>query len=758
MNTSQKFWACYVIMGFLALVLINLFYIHFGYPFGGDLTLENSTLKTNLYYGFFIWQPNNYSGFISLTAGVLGYVFIIFIFLYKLSLIYGYVLEIAFYATIGLAGMAYLVYDLTDVYSLKIRYFSAVASSVLFSFTFFFTPVAAFIPWLVIFARRLLYPKTNEEGYWKVNLFYMTILQGFVILFSGASYIIQSMTLILVTYLLLIVLSTKKRLLRNASYIITAVLLGILINASWIITTYILSRNEGSAHFLNSGSLHTLSIFAENILQLLFSFGPALQSNGPIALTTFFPLISILTISLFSYLYIKNKHGNYRVVLAIFLTFLICLGAATTIYAPFGPLFQKLVKVFPYILALRYTYTATHYIFLFLVPLLFGVGVATVMGLLSRDKRRYLLILFSVLLIAIMAVYIYRFTYVPIAYGHVVVLNLTKISIPAQTFQIANYINSKTGNFAVATLPSGTTWQGESWYVGVDVYSSLINNRPVYTGGYNYYGEIFIPETEGEYDRIVQEIGNNYVANTTSISNMLGIFGIHYIIVQGHALHSIHDCTCSMIPFNFTYIYTNLNNSNNITLIKYYADNSSIYKNDNYVPLVYGSDLLNLGDATSSNLMNEVGSSSFNIQNTSVYSTGTSGLYNGSNTINATYIANFTKPDIKFTEDNPTQVTVHVYNATTPYYLVFRETYDPHWATFYSNGTEVDPRDHIAVNGFANAWYMNKTGNYTVTLYYTLQTDVWIAWGVSFAALFVAIGIGVYGWKETKKEKMRSRR
>jgi hypothetical protein len=46
---------------------------------------------------------------------------------------------------------------------------------------------------------------------------------------------------------------------------------------------------------------------------------------------------------------------------------------------------------------------------------------------------------------------------------------------------------------------------------------------------------------------------------------------------------------------------------------------------------------------------------------------------------------------------------------------------------------------------------MNKTGNYTITLYYTLQTDAWIAWGVSFAALFATIGIGVYGWKERGK-------
>ena len=159
-----------------------------------------------------------------------------------------------------------------------------------------------------------------------------------------------------------------------------------------------------------------------------------------------------------------------------------------------------------------------------------------------------------------------------------------------------------------------------------------------------------------------------------------------------------------------------------------------------------------MGNASTESIFNTLGNFSFNIQNTSVYSTHIDNFYNDSNTINATPIANFTMPDITFIENNPTQVTVHISNATAPYYLVFRETYDPHWVAFYSNGTEVNPHDHIAVNGFANAWYMNKTGNYTITLYYTLQTDAWIAWGVSFVALFVTIGIGVYGWKEQKRK------
>jgi hypothetical protein len=163
---------------------------------------------------------------------------------------------------------------------------------------------------------------------------------------------------------------------------------------------------------------------------------------------------------------------------------------------------------------------------------------------------------------------------------------------------------------------------------------------------------------------------------------------------------------------------------------------------------VYASNVENLGNASTAEIFDRISNSTFNIQNTSVFATNITGFYNDSNTINATPISHFSKPGIRFVVDNPTQVTVHVTNATTPFYLVYRETYDKHWAAYYSNGSEVNPYDHIVVNGFANAWYMNKTGNYTITLYYTLQTDADIMWVVSFAGLFATIGIGIWGWRK----------
>jgi hypothetical protein len=327
--------------------------------------------------------------------------------------------------------------------------------------------------------------------------------------------------------------------------------------------------------------------------------------------------------------------------------------------------------------------------------------------------------------------------------------------IPMYVIGISNYLNGKIGNFAVATLPSAPGWQTTSWYYGVNIYSSLVYSHQVFTGGETSVNELIFPPSTNEYYKYVGSVINNFKMSNESLSNLLGIFGIKYLIFESDVLNNT-KCNCGYYPFNLNVIAYNLNNSKDISLV--YLNNSSIYNNKNYAPLVYSSDIENIPNATFTIMFKTIGNYSFNIKNTSIFTASINGFYNDSNTINATQIANFSQPKISFVEDTPTRVTVHISNATTPYYLVFRETYDPHWAAFYSNGTEVNLRDHIVVNGFANAWYMNKTGNYTVTLYYTLQTDAWIAWGISFAALFATIGVGVYGWKETRRTKVRSRR
>jgi uncharacterized membrane protein YfhO len=71
-------------------------------------------------------------------------------------------------------------------------------------------------------------------------------------------------------------------------------------------------------------------------------------------------------------------------------------------------------------------------------------------------------------------------------------------------------------------------------------------------------------------------------------------------------------------------------------------------------------------------------------------------------------------PLISYEKIDPTKYTVRV-NASQPFYLVFSESYDADWVA-YIDGQQVTSEYHFTANGFANGWYINKTGEYTVTL------------------------------------------
>ena len=736
-------------------------YIHFKYQISGDQDLLTAAdFLKQLYFAFFVWLPPNYSGIINILGSIPGILLLLLsLVLYKFSTLFGYILSYTLFSFIGLTGMFYLIYDLTSAYQHIIRYSSAIVASIMFSFPFFShvnaisVPIATFLPWVFLFIKRLFYDSNGKDAHSKLNLVGLVLSASFLLSVGGDSFVVLNFIILIFMGVSTLLLTIKKNLGNNIKYAFLAFVLSVLINASWLTTSYIFTNHVAGGIF--NGSRYTLNLYAMNLLQTLFSFGPWFISTN---ITVFIVLVvlGIFAISIFSYNYVKEKDKNRGIVASLLMLYVFMIGVAATISTPFGAMFSTASEVIPYLLTLRYPYSATHYVFLFIVSTLFGISIAYIIHRLSKIKKKVYLVAFLVLLSIIVVSYLYLFDYIPIVIGAETSNIPLYVSIPQHVFQISNYVNSQKGIFAVATIPIDPNWQVDSWYVSVNVYSSLIN-KPVYTGGYSYYNEVFFPNTEVEYADIAQSIENGNLINS-SISNMLGVFGIHYIIIQGDALN-LSKCVgyCLITPFKWVDIYNNFNAAHNVQFVRRYG-NSSIYENNNYVPLVYATNIDSISNSSYSEIINYIENKSFNIQNNSIYSTSEFGLFNASGKLNVTRIENFSKPKIIFSQGTPTHITVHIFNATTPFYLVFRETYDPYWHAYYPNGASMLSIDHIAVNGFANAWYINRTGNYTVTLYYTMQTYAWIAWGVSFAALFVTIGIGVYGWKEMKKEKMRSLR
>jgi hypothetical protein len=68
---------------------------------------------------------------------------------------------------------------------------------------------------------------------------------------------------------------------------------------------------------------------------------------------------------------------------------------------------------------------------------------------------------------------------------------------------------------------------------------------------------------------------------------------------------------------------------------------------------------------------------------------------------------------------NPARYEIDV-NAGRPFTLVFSETYDPMWKAEIA-GVKNKELEHFIVNGYANGWYVNRTGKYTIVLEYEAQ-------------------------------------
>ena len=89
-------------------------------------------------------------------------------------------------------------------------------------------------------------------------------------------------------------------------------------------------------------------------------------------------------------------------------------------------------------------------------------------------------------------------------------------------------------------------------------------------------------------------------------------------------------------------------------------------------------------------------------------------------------------PEIKFTKINPTRYQVEVTHAVEPYLLIFSEAYHPEWQASIEG-------EHLMVNGFANGWWIKKTGDYQIILDFKPQRIYYFSVGVSLLTFFMAI-------------------
>ena len=755
--TSENRYKAYIIAAIIAVSLVQGLWLFKGSVFDNvDSGLINyigqASYLTSLYNSFFIWTTLNYTGFITSTGSPIGIFLSVIDLLIVTPLGEGIGSGVYFGLLIaaGNLGIFFLIYKVLDKYPIRARAVSGFLGIAIFSF---YTAVnngpgynltGTFLP-LSIFFTYLLYRHLEQHGTkltssaYLGTIFFLILSLAALFAFGGDAYAIQDVLEVSIIMLVLVAFSSKKK---KVFFIFLAVLLlAIAINASMYSTAALFTGKVGN-QFFNSGSIAIIHDY--NYQNIFTSLQLYAQTNY---LYEYYELsYFILAIASLFFAIEAKEREKKAMVISVFVAFFFILLIWDNFSPPFGAVFSFLINHIKELLVFRYSGSSLYYLVQFAYAFLAGIGSGFLYGKISviakdQTSRKVVLSVFSIFVISLILVVAYYGEYNSYK-------TYSGITIPQHVDKIAAYINSHNGYFNVAALPvQAPFYHFDTWYKGTDIYSYLVD-KSVFPGGYNSQNELFFPSSYGEYFGAASSEQNPVPKNYSSaFQNIFGVLGIRYVIVQG-------DSIVGTTGFSANAMVDNLDNDTEMKMV-FSSGPSKVYESSNYVPLVYASNLDIIQSNTTSGIYAAISNSSFEIQNYSVYDPASFDGYSPIGKMVAYEVRPFSKPNVSFDYANPTYVVVHVSNATTPFYLVFRESYDPSWSAYFSNGTEISPSDHLLVNGFANAWYIDAKGSYTIHIYYALQTYADIAWVVSFAALFATLGIGVYGWKESKMAKAR---
>jgi hypothetical protein len=306
----------------------------------------------------------------------------------------------------------------------------------------------------------------------------------------------------------------------------------------------------------------------------------------------------------------------------------------------------------------------------------------------------------------------------PIYTGSAISRTQTVDAVPSYWYEASDWLNKAPGDGGVLLMPEQYfpvyTWGKKAGDVNVALF-----NRP----------QVFEETTSGAYYPFSQEalkatysaiVGNE----TRYAGKIMGLLGVEYVLQRNDVDWTYYNVQSP------EEVRTLLARQEGINLERSFGE-LDFYRNDYYVPVVYsanhiiyvngsidslpGSTLLNNLEVNNSALFF---STSLPAQNQQISSLATdSFLSNGTRTSTSNNVNVMVQPYLSYNWVNPSECTVEI-DASTPFILVFSQSYLPTWVASIDGQTI---EDHLMANGYANSWYINKTGNFTVKIVYSPQ-------------------------------------
>ena len=588
----------------------------------------------------------------------------------------------------------------------------------------------------------------------------------YVILFSIATLLLLTSAanpavyaifwLVISAYFIYHICLEGKRKFYNLFFLTKIISLCILLNLWWIISFSLplISNVEGFPTGINIDWVLQKSSESSflNVFRLLGKWAWDLGFRGspyfPYASSYSTPVMLIVTylipILAFSALLFKPKDKR-----VLFFTILsvVSIFLAKGLHPPLEFINEFLYLHLPGFIIFREPVTKFNLITTLSYAVLIGITTNEVYNHLRRNKKMIGLVASKIFIIFILLTILTSGW--PLLTGDVVIhdrgiLHDYHVKIPPYWFEGAEWINSQEGDFKVILSPQNplVSINYEWGYIGVDITRRMIYKPllTVFPGG-----QPLIPErpTQLLYSTY-QTIHSN---STTNLYKLLGLFNVRYILQRNDLDWAGYNMTKANVD-SPEHIKSVLSSQKGIHLEKTIGKLDFYKIEDEYfVPHIYvASSVFLLKGASIDSPVKFTKSIS---PEDEFINTILSENYTPRNSIlvdPADVPPNFSEmiPEnnghalITFQRINPTKYKVKIENATQPFFLVFSESYHKDW-TVYIDGQQVPSEYHFMANGYANAWYINKTGTYTVTLEFWPQKLFYICSTISITTLTISI-------------------
>ena len=345
---------------------------------------------------------------------------------------------------------------------------------------------------------------------------------------------------------------------------------------------------------------------------------------------------------------------------------LIFLALSTGIhYSIFSPVYLWLWNHVPYFQAFR-----NPYMFIYIPMLMYACLIGfTTQGILKFVAKRRLrkLLLFTAIFSIIAIITIQTLPY--LTYGSVKYVKYgTSMVVPREYYYLHNFLvaNSQPGD-RLLLLPFGFRYTSYTWYTSYMLGDIIHSFSPI---------PVFFldPEITEEWKELRSRIESNDPQNLPSIVKTLTLLNIRYVFI--HKDIPGVDTSKLQYMFNNTVYFRGLGSYSEFALFE--------LKEEHSIPSVYISP---------------------------ANSTIIGGLNLPTNVNKET--------SYSFRMVTPTSYVGEV-ESNSPFILILNQKFDDGWVA-HVDEEQITPTSHFKTNGYANAWYINRTGHLGITIEYSPQ-------------------------------------